>query len=210
MRRAPKNRLHALSCLFSFVPFFLTFCFSFLLTLAFFFFVFSRILYFISPAVKAKRNAVNLSYNVGRGKLDYPSLFSLFLILSPLRYTFRSSFRLWFVTIYRLQLDTWNFSTFPSIVQRDRQETRPAQGLEFLLSFSFFLFFFFFAVVHFKGQEEGRIENVGLYAFFTRNQEPRPCPGVGLTGDAHGYSYEIVCPVVSYRVVFLRVCKRCL
>lgn len=30
---------------------------------------------FIPPAVKAKRNAVNFSYNVGRGKLDYPSLF---------------------------------------------------------------------------------------------------------------------------------------
>lgn len=25
--------------------------------------------------MKAKRNAVNFSYNVGRGKLDYPSLF---------------------------------------------------------------------------------------------------------------------------------------
>ena len=131
---------------------------------------------------------------------------------------------LWFVATRRHSSLTLEIS-LRLFFYRAKRSTRDAEGQQkalnriprLLLSFSiffaflsFFLFFSPFFYRRFKGQEEGRMANVRLYAFFTRNQEPRPCPGVGLTGDAHGYSYEIVCPVVSYRVVSLRVCKRCL
>lgn len=118
-----------------------------------------------------------------------------FLIFDFIPASFLVSYKLsTLIRDYRLLFDSWKFS-FLSIEKKDRRVTRPKEASPR------FLFF----CRRFKGQEEGRIESIGLYAFFTRNQEPRPCPGIGLTGDAHGYSYENVCPVVSYRVVSCRV-----
>ena len=70
-----------------------------------------------------------------------------------------------------------------------------------------------------NGQQGRRTAQVGLYAFFTRNQELRPCPGVDLLlgergwgGSAarstHGHSYEIVCRFVSCSVLIPCCCKR--
>lgn len=105
MRRAPKNHFHALSFFFSFFHFYFS---LFLLNLIFLFiFSLSHFVSFIPPAVKAKRNAVNFSYNVGRGKLDYPSLFFFFsffsiLILSPA--SLSSSFKLFSETLISVTL----------------------------------------------------------------------------------------------------------
>lgn len=164
---------------------------------SFFYFFLSHFVLFISPAVKAKRNAVNFSYNVGRGKLDYPSLFLFFsflsvLILSPLRYRFRSSF---FSQISdfgnfvasSLMLEIFSvFGVFSFFYlfswRKDGQETRSGgrnSDTRFLFPslalFLFFSFFLFSIVSRVKRRVE--VEKVGLYAFFTRNQEPRSCSG---------------------------------
>lgn len=191
MRRAPKNHFHALSFFFSFFHFYFS---LFLLNLIFLFiFSLSHFVSFIPPAVKAKRNAVNFSYNVGRGKLDYPSLFFSFLFFlfwfyPPLRYRLRSSFfrRLWFRWLCRLLLDTWNFSVFCFIFflfswrkgsgQKARSGGRNSDTRFLFPSLALSIFFFFFPIVS-RVKRRVEVEKVGLYAFFTLNQEPRSCSG---------------------------------
>ena len=69
-----------------------------------------------------------------------------------------------------------------------------------------------------KGQQGRRTAQVGLYAFFTRNQELRPCPGVDLLlwkggrgGCCSFYSRAQLRNRVSFCIVFCTVpcwCKR--
>lgn len=126
---------------------------------------------------------MNLSYSVGREKLDYPSLcfFFLFFFISFHFFPFRSicGFRVRDDRRPLCALETTNF---------ERSGGSPS-----------------FAHPPFRGSGERRIEKVGLYAFFTPTQEPRPCPGLGspweiLSPSTHGRNYEMSC--VSSCVVF--------
>lgn len=153
---------------------------------------------FIPPAVKAKRNAVNFSYNVGRGKLDYPSLFfpfSFFLsffdfiprfvivfvqasfgdsdfgdsVASSLILEIFSLFRFYFL-FYSVMKERWAGNAICG--GRNSENAFP-------VSFpgSLYLFFFFFFPIVSRVKRRVEVEKVGLYAFFTRNQEPRSCSG---------------------------------
>lgn len=148
---------------------------------------------FIPPAVKAKRNAVNFSYNVGRGKLDYPSLFFLFFFFY---FDFIPRFVIVFVQAFfgdsdfgdsvasSLILEIFSYSVLFSFYlvegkevdrKRDLEEETPTRVSCFLPWLSLFFFFFFPIVSRVKRRVE--VEKVGLYAFFTLNQEPRSCSG---------------------------------